>query len=73
MQAVWVYTIPVSYTHLDVYKRQPLVYGENTFVIRYNNETDKDINRIRVNLVGKDVYKRQDIRNIILCINVFPS
>ena len=34
-------------------RKKALVYGENTFVIRYNDETDKDIHRIRVNLVGK--------------------
>ena len=54
--------IPVSYTHLDVYKRQ----DQRCRVARYSDSCDCAMGRTsrRVSEPGKDVYKRQELHRM---------
>ena len=81
---LWPMPIPVSYTHLDVYKRQPLLIGcdleqmdDFTMNLLSNREViaiNQDIAGIQgsrvyaVSYTHLDVYKRQRYRRIDIAI-----
>ena len=60
-------TETVSYTHLDVYKRQLLVLSQDKE--RIKREEGRTIGAVKEieGLLGLDVYKRQAISSISLC------
>ena len=59
------YTAAVSYTHLDVYKRQPIHTGSKEPVVWYQlGELMKNAkNRVKIHTPYIDVYKRQAKRH----------
>ena len=62
----------VSYTHLDVYKRQDMDIGKNIQAIRYKNNMTQDQVVAKLNLMGisitKSTYAKLETNRMKMCI-----
>ena len=70
---------PVSYTHLDVYKRQYIIYAKNWIVPRWGNLPLEQVKTVEVerwlravSYTHLDVYKRQSLKCGKAFCNLFP-